>query len=216
MEHYVSEQEQVEQLKRWWKDNGRALVFGLVVGLGGLAAYRYWDASQAARAAEASMNYEHFLQMLSRAPDEEAVKAGQNIRATYTDSVYARLSTLLLARVAVDKKDYAEAKKLLGTLIADKDSGELAHVARARLARILLAEGAVKEAAAELAALPKTGDGERYAELRGDVAAASGDLAAARTRYLEAIVAAEKLGIDTATVQLKLDNLGVATAGNDS
>ena len=46
MDHYVSESEQVEQIKRWWKDNGRALVFGLVVGLGGLAAYRYWDASQ--------------------------------------------------------------------------------------------------------------------------------------------------------------------------
>lgn len=216
MDHYVSETEQVEQLKRWWKDNGRALVFGLVVGLGGLAAYRYWDASQTARAAEASLNYEHFLEMLGKAPDDNAVKSGHGIVEAYPDSVYARLTTLLLARIAVDKKDYVEAKKLLGTLTATKDSGELANVARARLARILLAEGAIKEAQAELAAIPALADGERYSELRGDVLAASGDAAGARAKYLEAMAEAEKLGLDSETIQLKLDNLTVATASSDS
>ncbi len=216
MDHYVSESEQVDQIKRWWKDNGRALVFGLVVGLGGLTAYRYWDSSQTARAAEASLNYEHFLEMLSKAPDDNAVKSGHGIVEAYPGSIYARLTTLLLARIAVDKKDYPEAKKLLSTLTAAKDSGELANVARARLARILLAEGAVKEAQAALAAIPSTAGAERYAELRGDVLAASGDVAGARTKYLEAMVDAEKLGLDSEIVQLKLDNLTVATAGGDS
>ena len=46
MDAYASEQEQVEQIRRWWKNNGTALLLGLALGIGGLGAYRYWDATQ--------------------------------------------------------------------------------------------------------------------------------------------------------------------------
>ena len=207
MDHYISEQEQVEQLKRWWKDNGKSLLLGLVIGIGGLAGYRYWDSTQSARAENASINYEHLLQMASNQQDDEAVSTGRAIIEAYPDSTYAKLTTLLLAKLAVEKGDYAQAKAQLQSLLVDDDKGEIAHVARARLARILLAEGAADEADKLVGAIPPVDGKSRYPELRGDILAARGDVAGARTMYLQALVEAGELGVQSESVQLKLDNL---------
>ena len=216
MDNYTSEQEQIDQLKRWWNNNGRSLLAGLIIGLGGLGAYRYWDTTQESRALEASVNYEHFLTMLSTKADDDAVNTGRTIVESYPGSIYARLTTLLLARVAVDKGDYPRAKEYLRSLIDEKDSGELANIARARLARVLLAEGAVDEAEVMLAAIPAIDGVSRFTELRGDVLAARGDLPGARSKYLEALVEAEKTGGSNELLQLKLDNLTVTPKDDGS
>jgi predicted negative regulator of RcsB-dependent stress response len=213
---YASEQEQVEQLKRWWKDNGRALVAGLVIGIGGLAGYRYWDGTQIARAENASVNYEHFLQMAAEGRNEDAVTAGRSIIDSYPGTAYARLSNLILAKIAVGENDYAQAKQYLRVLIDASDSGEIAQIARARLARILLAEGAIDEAGALVAAIPSLEDHERFAELRGDISVARGDTKTAKTMYLQALSQAAELGLERGAIQLKLDNLNVGDGGNDS
>ena len=207
MEPYVSEQEQVEQLRRWWKDNGKALLLGLLLGLGGLTGYRYWDAAQTARAESASLNYEQLIKMASSAQLDDALKAGHTIVEAYPGTTYAKLSTLLIAKLAVEKGDYAQAKTELRSLIDGSGQGEIGNVARARLARIMLAEGAADEADKLIAALPPVANRERYAELHGDILAARGDVQGARTKYLEALAAADKLGLDRESIQLKLDNL---------
>ena len=146
METYVSEQEQVEQLRRWWKSNGQALVLGLALGLGGLAAYRYWDASRDSQAMNASINYEAMVQMTAAQKLDDAASAGRTIIEAYPDTLYARLSGLLLAKIAVQKHDYEAAKKELQALLAADGKGEIADIARTRLARLLLAEGKAEEA----------------------------------------------------------------------
>ena len=179
METYVSEQEQVEQLRRWWKSNGQALVLGLALGLGGLAAYRYWDASRDSQAMNASINYEAMVQMTAAQKLDDAASAGRTIIEAYPDTLYARLSGLLLAKIAVQKHDYEAAKKELQALLAQ---------------------------------VPTRGPMDASLELRGDVAAARGDQAAARKLYAEALAGADKLGLDSDTLQLKLDNLAVASS----
>ena len=134
MEHYASEQEQVEALKRWWKDNGRPLVFGLAIGIAALAGYRYWDAMQTARAEDASQNYSAMLQMMNDQRIDDARTTGQAIIDTYPDSTYARLSALLLAKLAADTEDYARARELLTPLVEGAGDSEVAPLARARLA----------------------------------------------------------------------------------
>ena len=216
VDHYTSEDEQVEQIKRWWKDNGRALVAGLVIGIGGLAGYRYWDSVQIARAENASVNYEHFLQMTAEGRNDDALSAGNSIIDAHPGTAYARLSTLVLAKIAVGENDYIQAKKLLQTLIDEADNGEIAYIARARLARILLAEGSIDESSALVAAIPAVDGLERFAELRGDISAARGDSQTARTMYLQALSQADELGLERGAVQLKLDNLKAGNEDKDS
>lgn len=208
MDHLASEQEQIDQIKRWWNENGKSLVFGLVIGVGGLAGYRYWDASETSRAENASQNYELFLQMATEQRLEDARTTGQAIVANYSGSTYARLSALLLAKLAIDNGDYDEAKRLLGDLLNDDGDSQIITVARARLARILLAEGDSTAASELLAQIAATEDNARFVELRGDVLQASGDRKGARTMYLKALAQAESLGLERGAIQLKLDNLG--------
>ncbi|MCB1748920.1 MAG: tetratricopeptide repeat protein [Gammaproteobacteria bacterium] len=210
MEHYASEQEQVEALKRWWKDNGRPLVFGLAIGIAALAGYRYWDAMQTARAEDASQNYSAMLQMMNDQRIDDARTTGQAIIDTYPDSTYARLSALLLAKLAADTEDYARARELLTPLVEGAGDSEVAPLARARLARLALAEGNADTAAAYMAKVPPTADEDRFAELRGDILVAQGKPDAARPLYLEALALAEKLGLERGAIQLKLDNLGAS------
>ena len=207
VDHYLSEKEQIEQLKSWWNENGKSLVAGLVIGIGGLAGYRYWDNVQTVRSENASINYEHFLQMLAEGRSDDAVDAGLSIRDSYSGTTYANLSTLLLAKIAVDGGEYEQAKQYLRDLIDESGDGEIGRVARARLARILLAEGSVDEASVLVEKIPQINDQERFAELRGDILAASGNLQSAKTMYLQALAKARELGLERSTVQFKLDNL---------
>ena len=39
-----TEEEQVERLKAWLKENGLSIVFGIVIGVGGIGGYNYWNA----------------------------------------------------------------------------------------------------------------------------------------------------------------------------
>ena len=207
MDHLASEQEQVDQLKRWWKDNGRSLVFGLVIGIGGLAGYRYWDTNQTQLAENASINYDMFLQMAQDQRVDDARKTGKSIVENYPNTTYARLSTLLLAKLAQDSGDHDEAAALLRSLLTDNKDSQIQHIASARLARLVLAEGNPAEAASLLAAIPDSNETQRFIELRGDVALANGDETAAREFYLAALEQATELGLERGAIQLKVDNL---------
>ena len=215
MDAYVSEQEQVEQIRRWWKNNGNALLLGLALGIGGLAAWRYWDATQSARAESASQNYEQLIEMAAAQKIDDAMKAGHAIIESYPDSVYAKLSGLLVAKMAVEKNDYAQAKAELQRMLDSDGQGELANVARERLARLLLAEGKADDAFKLLQNIASVDGEDSIAELRADVLAARGDIKGARTKYLEALAGADKLGLDRDSIQLKLDNLSSPAAAQN-
>ncbi|MGR8919354.1 MAG: YfgM family protein [Gammaproteobacteria bacterium] len=210
MDQYATEQEQIEQIKRWWKENGKSLVFGLVVGVGGLAGYRYWDAAETARAEAASINYEYMLKATTDGRAAEAQQSGEAILEAYPDTTYARLAGLMLAKMAVEAGNHERAQALLEDVIEGSPESEVAHVARSRLARLALADGRAEDAAALLAAIPATGDSERFVELRADVRLAQGDVEGAKTLYLQALARAESLGLERGAIQLKLDNLGGA------
>ncbi len=216
MDAYASEQEQVEQIRRWWKNNGTALLLGLALGIGGLGAYRYWDATQSAHAESASQNYEQLIQMAAAQKLDDAMKAGHAIIESYPDSVYAKLSGLLVAKIAVEKNDYGQAKAELTRLLERDGHGQLAQIARERLARLLLAEGKADEASKQLEAVPVVVGADGAAELRADVLAARGDVKGARSKYLEALANADKLGLDRDSIQLKLDNLASPAAAKSN
>jgi predicted negative regulator of RcsB-dependent stress response len=56
-----TDDEQVEKLKAWLKENGMSIVLGIVLGVGGIGGYNYWQQYQQNRAAEASVHFETLL-----------------------------------------------------------------------------------------------------------------------------------------------------------
>ncbi len=212
-DNYVSEQEQLETIRKWWDENGKAILIGLALGLSALFGYRYWNQVEDTNAETASVNYQHFLQMVAAGPSDEARSTGQAILEGYPKSAYARLTALLLARLAVDDKKFDEAKKHLNWVITHGKGTELAAVAHGRLAQLLLAEGKTAEAAAMLDKIPALTRDKLFIELRADVLAAQGNKDAAYKLYTAAIDSLTKLGANADYLEMKRDALGVtATA----
>lgn len=213
MEGYTSEREQVDAIKKWWQDNGKGIVLGLIVGLGGLGGYRYWNGMQDAQAENASVNYEQFLNLAIQGGGKETMETGQAILEAYPKSTYARLTALLMAKLAVDDAKLDDAKKHLQWVISNAGGDELVAIARARMAQIILAEG---NADAALKTLQQVGKGQsgQFSEIEGDILAALGKKPEAAKAYSAAQTAMADSGADPRLLELKIESLGLEQAGN--
>lgn len=205
---HVSERDEIETLKRWWKDNGTAVVLGLVVGLGGLFGWQYWQAYQAARAERASIGFQDLMASLIDQDSARAREVGAKLMSEHGDSGYAALAALALAGLSVDEGKEEEARARLLWVVEHGRPEALVHVARLRLARLALAGGDTAVARSHLEALPPLNEDTAYQELRGDLLAAEGRRDEARTAYLRAIELAAARQMDAGDVELKLDALG--------
>ena len=182
MADHVTEEQQVEAIKKWWKENGIAVIAGLVIGFGALYGWRYWNETKADQAAEASLQYGIFQVQLKQG-NVEAKQSGDKIISEYTATPYAVLAAFELAKYAIEKNDLAEAKARLQWVLDNTRQAQMKHTAQLRLAAVVSAEGDFDAALGLLNVDAAGGYKGAYAEMRGDVLVAKGDLAAAHAAY---------------------------------
>ena len=217
VDEYLSEKEQAEQLKVWLRDNWLWLMAGIVLGLGSVFGWRWWNAHQFARSQEAELQFAAMLAALDGNKREEGLTIAGKITAEYTDTPYADQALLVLARLDIESGDLEAAASTLKKVMDSTRDSELALVARLRLARVQLAKGSYDDALATLAAADNPAVAARVAELRGDVMMARGKPADALLAYREAQSAVEqgKSGaglVDSELLRLKIDELSANTA----
>jgi len=212
VEIYESERDQIEALKKWWKENGRVVSLGLVIGLGSVFGWTSWKAYATAQAEKASVLYQ---QMISRAGARDFGRADELAEALMRDfssSGYAELTGLVRANSAFARNQLAEARGYLQWVIDTARRPELKAIARLRLARLLLDDGDATGATALLDAAEPGTLIVAYEELRGDIAFASSDPKAAAERYMAALAAEGLSSAGRARIQMKLDDLGLTSA----
>lgn len=210
MDAYTTEDEQVEKIKKWWNENGKAITLGLILGLGGLFAYRYWEAARITEGQNASINYEHLLRVASNGASEEATAAADAIINGYPKSTYAKLSALVIAKLAVDVRNLEEAKTRLQWVIDNSTGGKIEPLAQARMAQVLLAQGEIDQASVTMNKIdPLYAD--QFTELRGDIFLAQGEPEKARAMYSKIIDEVLQRGGSAGALQLKIDNINLAT-----
>ncbi len=202
---YASEQEQVEALKKWIKDNGMALIVGAAIGLGGLFGWQYWQRYQDERGEAASARYESVFRAAQTQQYDLALEDGKAVIAEYQDTPYAVLTALVLAKVEVERDQPEAAQGHLRWALEHAGSDETRHVARLRLARLLLDGGDASAAKSLVDGVTHGSFAAAYQELLGDLAVASGDSDRAREHYAEALARGPAVA---AIIQLKLDDLG--------
>lgn len=199
----LSEEEQVEALKKWWKENGKSVIAGIVLGLGGVFGWQYWTQHQRGVAEQASRQFEQLVDSVETG-SPAAVAQAEELIAGHEGSAYAVFAALNLAKVKFQQGDVEGAKAQLRWVMSDADDQSLRQIARLRLARLLLDAGSVDEAVGLIEQAPADNFRGDFAELRGDIALHKGDRAAARAAYLEAL---EYSVSNSALVQMKADNL---------
>jgi predicted negative regulator of RcsB-dependent stress response len=203
MDIYLTEEERLEALKRWWKENGRAVILGIGLGLALIAGWGIWKKTQAEKAEQASLLYQQLLRAVEEKRTDAAVSLGERLTKSYPGSSYAVYAKLFLARLKVETADLVTAKNLLQEVIAGADEEGIRHIARLRLGHVLLALGQAEEALSLVKTAEAEGFGKfagLYAELQGDVYQALNRADDARSAYLRA----QQEGLVSPLLELKL------------
>ena len=213
MEVYTTEEQQVESLKKWWKENGRSVIAGVVLGLGGVLGWQAWVAHTASVGEQAAIQFDRLLSFVNADDKESAIKQAEALIGEYASTPYALFAAFAKARLLLETGDTAGARVQLEWALQRSEGDGLEQIARLRLGRILLNDGEL-----ELASNLVSGDvvesfrGE-YAELRGDIAVARKEYAAAREAYDQAL---RNQVANAALVRMKRDDLPGESALNPS
>ncbi|MDP1651960.1 MAG: tetratricopeptide repeat protein [Rhodocyclaceae bacterium] len=187
----LEEQEQLEELKTWWKMHGMlitAVVVALAIGVVGWQGWNWWQRSQAAQAGQLFGS----LQQALMQQDVKRVRliAGELIDK-YSGTAYAGMGAMLSAKALLETGDLKSAQAQFGWAAEHAKDQGLRDLARLRQA-IALAEDKSYDAALKLLAVPPAPSFmPRYLEVRGDILAVQGKAGEARTAYAEAVKAHE-------------------------
>jgi predicted negative regulator of RcsB-dependent stress response len=205
-EHYVSDEEQLENIKNWLKTNGPAIIAGIVIGVAAIVGWQYWTAHRAGQAEQASLHYQNLVQSVDRSDYAQAREQGQTLIQEFADTPYGALTGLMLARLAVEEGDMTAAIRHLEWVIEHADLKELKDVVRLRLVRVLLAKDQLDEAEAQLNQINNANFTAQIQELKGDIHSARNQWEEARNAYQAALAASGPAG-NTQLLQIKLNNL---------
>lgn len=187
MEPRFSDDDEVETVKRWWREYGRSIVVGVTLGLLAMAGFRAWLGYQEERSQSASLAYTRVLEALNADDRAQVLEHGRVVVDEYSGTPYADLARFAMARVRVEEGGAAEAAELLRSVVANGATEALRQLARLRLAQALLAAGQAEQALSVLAEGEPGSFAARYAAVRGDIHAAQGRTAEAHEEYGQAI-----------------------------
>lgn len=212
MAYNLEEQEQIDELKAFWKRYGNLLTtLAMLVALA-MAGWMGWQRWQDYQASKAAAVYGQLQQAVALRDSAKVKAAAQQMFDGYPRTTYAQMTALVAARAQADLGDAASAKAMLQWAVEHAKDDEFRHVARVRLAGMLLDEKAYDAGLALLAVNPPERFAAQYADRRGDLLLAQDKRDEARAAYKQAL---DKLGERSPlkeVVRLKLDALGGASA----
>ena len=205
----LEEQEQVAELKAWWKTHGNfivSVILAAALAFAGWQGWRWYSANQAAQAASVFDS----LVKAAQGGDAKALRdsAGTLIES-YPRTLYAAMGALVAARFHYDRNDLKAARAQLQWAVDNAHSDDFRDVARLRLAAVLMDEKAYDEALKLLEAKHGAAYESQYAALRGDILVAKNQPAEARAAYKLALdKAGREQGAFRETVRMRLEALG--------
>ncbi|WP_090729309.1 YfgM family protein [Neptunomonas qingdaonensis] len=214
-----TEEEQVEALKGWWKENGKSLLFMIAIALSAVFAWKTWQQQQLTNAESASITYQNLLDAVSATlgtQDLDQIATSQHLaeelKTDFENSEYARFAALLMARVQVDQGKFPEALAELDWVLAHAPSDEMRNVTLLRKTRIYQAMGDYQKGLEVIKNLSAKEFNSSIFELKGDLLLASGEKMDARAAYQQALDASGNAEANP-LLNMKLEDLAVYNEG---
>jgi len=210
---HFAQDDETEKLKQWWKRNGTGIVAGIVIGIGGVSGIQGWRMYQDYQAGQASMYYEQMLVAVAEEDNETVVRAADTLVASHSETGYADIARLMLARLAADAGNHGQTEAALENLLVITKDPAMAHTARIRLAVLALQAGKPDRIKALAAEVQNEGFASQYQELLGDALAEVGDWGKAQQAYQTALAT---MASDSPAGQLLNAKLNMTRKGSDS
>lgn len=203
----LTPEEQDERAKQWLKDNGLALILGVVLGLGAVFGYQTYQTKIKTDAEQASLLFSQALSAIQSSELADISGTVETLKNEYASSPYAAKAVLLRAKQLAVSDLEGAAAELRWVAEGVEDVG-LRHTARIRLAKVLLAAGKPDEAKSVAEQKPYNGFDSSYGEILGDIAVNKQDFSEARTQYESAIATLSPADRGYAPIlELKLNRL---------
>lgn len=204
MEVYTTENEQVDAVRHFFAENGKALAIGIVLGIAALGGWRYWQSHENTALTEASASF----QQASAALVDNKADSVANLEkfAQSNTNSYGVFAALQLAEHFAQAKDFANAEKQLTLASQHAKDDNLLSMVNYRLARVQLQENKLDDALKTLDNVKGDGWMAMQQEVRGDVLLAKGDTKGARDAYSKGLDSKPSQTLLT-MLRMKLNNL---------
>jgi len=204
MAYSIEEEQEINQLKDWWKENGKTIIVAFILGVGGMFGWRYWQAHQAEQIAQASAQYDALI--YSAQQDEQAKKANieQFVQAN-SKTAYAVFALLDEAKKATEKQDFAAAEANLNQALTQSQDEVLTSIVALRLSSVQFQLGQLDNALSTLNQVKGESFNARKAILTGDIQVSKGDKVAAKNSFDQAQQSGSQL--ERQMAKMKLNNL---------
>jgi predicted negative regulator of RcsB-dependent stress response len=205
-EEYLTDDEQLEAVKRAFTEYAPWILGGVVLGVGGWFGIQYYRSHQNALAMQAAEQFTQMTAALQMNDPQKSLRIADGLIKNFPSSPYADQAQLTVARIDVDSGKPADAVAPLTQVMNNSKDAELKQVARLRLARILIDQGKPDDAIKTLGEGTPGSFAGRYHEVHGDALYAKKDIPGAVAEYNMALGTSDG-GADAALLQLKLADL---------
>lgn len=202
------EEEQVESLKAWWKDNSNWVVGVAVIAAVASASWRGWQYYQEKQSTESANLYQQFVQQLSTNDPKRVNDAAAALMDKYAATPYAAQSALIAAQVNEMSGEALRTKTQLQWVIEHSSDEGLKCVAALRMAVVRLDEKDYAGAMKALETKHAASFDALFADMKGDILVAQGKSGDAKLAYQQAYDKLDEKSQYRNLVQLKLDALG--------
>lgn len=215
MVSYSTDEEQVEALKNWWKENGKSTMLSVALAVAAVFSWQGWQKHQQATMEAASAQYQNLLSIgaadfsqLSEEQKATVMHLSAQIKADYPGLAYAQFAAFYRAKMAVYNQDLSTAEQELRWVLERAASDEIRLQALLRLARVQFADQRLDEALATIPA-DTASYSAAFEELRGDIYLARGEKSAAALAYKKSaeLLSQGSVASPNPLLQLKIQTL---------
>ncbi|WP_145578394.1 YfgM family protein [Yersinia mollaretii] len=204
MEVYTTDNDQVDAVRRFFSENGKALAVGVVLGIGALVGWRYWQSHQNTAMTEASSAYQQASDALSANSADGVTLAEKFVQGNKNN--YGVLAGLELAHHFVEQNEFDKAAQQLTQALGQTKDENLLSLINLRLARLQLQLKKTDEALKTLDAVQGEGWTAMAQDVRGDALLSKGDISGARAAYSKGVESNASQALQ-ALLRMKLNNL---------
>jgi predicted negative regulator of RcsB-dependent stress response len=208
----LQEQEQIDEIKAFWKQYGNLITWLLVLALGAYAGLNGWTWWQRDQAIKASAMYDELDRAVQAGEVDKAGRVFADLKERYPRTPYAQQAGLVAAKLQYDKGQSDAARASLTWVAEHAGQDEVAALARLRLAGVLAEAKQYDQALKQLDAAK--GAGKEFealaADRRGDILLAQGKKDEAKAAFLVAWKSMDSALDYRRLVEAKLTALGAS------
>jgi predicted negative regulator of RcsB-dependent stress response len=204
VEIYQTEEQQVDAIKGYWKQNGNTIIAGITLGFAGFIGFNFYQDNQLEQELLVSDNYQTLIEQSTKDANAFSADAKKFIDENGTSS-YASLTSLAMAKESASHKDWPLVQKQLTSAIATAPSEGIKAIASLRLARVQVQLEQYTEALATLNKPLPASFTSAIEEIKGDAYLQQGKKDLARNAY-QAAISADGLATSP-SLQMKIDDL---------